>query len=75
MQWQCKPADREIDSKPTIETTISHGVQQDITDGEVSVLTGADADEFYTFVVWRGSSLVFSIEEYEDGRILLSKET
>jgi hypothetical protein len=26
-------------------------------------------------VVWKDSSLVFSIEEHEDGRILLSKET
>jgi hypothetical protein len=66
----------------TIETSIAHGsansrhaVQKYTTDGKVSVSTGADGDEFHTSVVWSGSSLVFSIEEHEDGRILLSKET
>ena len=37
--------------------------------------TGADGDEFHTSVVWNDSSLVFTIEEHEDGRILPSKET
>jgi hypothetical protein len=66
----------------TIETTIlrgaqnsRHAVQKYTTDGTVSVSTGADGDEFHTSVVWNGPSLVFSIEEHEDGRILLSKET
>jgi len=66
----------------TVETSISRkspetrqAVQQYTTDGKVSVSTGADGDEFNTSVVWKDSSLVFSIEEHEDGRILRSKET
>jgi hypothetical protein len=66
----------------TVETSISrdsqnsrHAVQKYTTDGKVSVSTGADGDEFHTSVVWKDARLVFSIEEYEDGRILLSKET
>jgi hypothetical protein len=66
----------------TVETTISrgsdsprHAVQRYATDGKVSVSTGADGDEFLTSVVWMGASLVFSIEEHEDGRILRSTET
>jgi hypothetical protein len=66
----------------TVETTISHGsnpprhaVQRYVTDGKASVSTGADGDEFLTSVVWMGASLVFSIEEHEDGRILRSTET
>jgi hypothetical protein len=65
----------------TVETTISrnsasasHAVQKYTTDGKVSVSTGADGDEFYTSIAWKESSLVFSIEEHEDGRILQSKE-
>ena len=65
-----------------VETTISHGsenprhaVQKYTTDGKISVSTGADGDEFHTSIVWNNSSLVFSIEEHEDGRILISKET
>jgi len=50
-------------------------MQKYTTDGKVSVSTGADGDEFNTSIVWRDSSLVFSIEEHEDGRILQSKET
>ena len=68
--------------KLTVETSISqgssnsrHAVQKYTLDGQVSVSTGADGDEFHTSVVWKGSSLVFSIEEHEDGRILQSKET
>ena len=68
--------------KLTVETSISsnsarsrHAVQKYTTDGKVSVSTGADGDEFNTLVVWKDSSLVFSIEEHEDGRILQSKET
>jgi hypothetical protein len=66
----------------TVETSISrnsassrHAVQKYTTDGKVSVTTGADGDEFHTSVVWKDSSLVFTIEEHEDGRILQSKET
>lgn len=66
----------------TVETSISHGslnpghtVQKYTTDGRVSVSTGADGDEFHTSVVWKDSSLVFTIEEHEDGRILHSQET
>jgi hypothetical protein len=69
------------DPELTVETSISrisassrHAVQMYTTDGKVSVSTGADGDEFNTLVVWKDSSLVFSIEEHEDGRILLSKE-
>ena len=65
-----------------VETSISrgsatsgHAVQKYTTDGRVSVSTGADGDEFHTSVVWKGSSLVFTIEEQEDGRILRSQET
>jgi hypothetical protein len=65
----------------TVETSISHGsegsrhaVQKYTTDGKVSVSTGADGDEFHTSAVWKDSSLVFSIEEHEDGRILRSRE-
>jgi hypothetical protein len=64
-----------------VETSILHGsegsrhaVQKYTTDGKVSVSTGADGDEFHTSVVWKDSSLVFSIEEHEDGRILRSQE-
>jgi hypothetical protein len=70
------------DPELTVETSISrnsassrHAVQKYTTDGKVSVSTGADGDEFNTLVVWKDSSLVFSIEEHEDGRILQSKET
>jgi len=52
-----------------------HAVQRYTTDGKISVSTGADGDEFHTSIVWSGPSLVFSIEEHEDGRVLLSKET
>lgn len=65
----------------TVETSIvpssstpRHALQKYTTDGKVSVSTGADGDEFHTSVVWKDSSLVFSIEEHEDGRILLSTE-
>jgi len=52
-----------------------HADQRYTTDGKVSVSTGADGDEFHTSIVWSGQSLAFSIEEHEDGRILLSRET
>ncbi|MGA9672590.1 MAG: hypothetical protein WBQ94_25465 [Terracidiphilus sp.] len=65
-----------------METSISrnsanprHAVQKYTTDGKASVSTGADGDEFHTAVVWKDATLVFSIEEHEDGRILRSKET
>ena len=70
------------DPELTVETTISrnsgssrHAVQRYTTDGKVSASTGADGDRFNTSVVWKDSSLVLSIEEHEDGRILRSKET
>jgi hypothetical protein len=66
----------------TIETTIPrssgvarHAVQRYTTDGKISISTGADGDEFHTSIAETGQSLVFSIEEHEDGRIFLSKET
>ena len=52
-----------------------HAVQRYSTDGKTSVSTGADGDEFHTSIVWSGPSLVFSVEEHEDGRIILSRET
>jgi hypothetical protein len=52
-----------------------HAVQRYSTDGKTSVSTGADGDEFRTSIVWNGQSLVFSVEEHEQGRIILSKET
>jgi hypothetical protein len=68
--------------KLTVETSISqdsaslrHAVQEYTIDGKVSASTGADGDKFDSSVVWKDSSLVFSIEEHEDGRILQSKET
>jgi hypothetical protein len=70
------------DSQLTVETTIlrggaepRHASQHYTTDGKTSVSTGADGDEFHTSVVWSGRNLVFSIEEHEDGRVLLSRET
>jgi len=66
----------------SVDTSISrnsasprHATQKYTTDGRVTVSTGVDGDEFHTAVVWVDSSLVFSIEEHEDGRILLSRET
>ncbi len=70
------------DPKLTVETSISHAsasprhaVQKYTTDGMAAASIGADGDQFNTSVVWKDSSLLFSIEEHEDGRILQSKET
>ena len=70
------------DPELTVETSISrnsassrHAIQKYTTDGKISASTGADGDEFNTSVVWKDSSLLFSIEEHEDGRVLESKET
>jgi hypothetical protein len=70
------------DPELSVETTISpdspksrHAIQKYTTDGRVSVSTGADGDKFHTSVAWKKSSLVFSIEEHEGVRILLSQET
>jgi hypothetical protein len=70
------------DPEMTLETTIvrgsaapRHAVQRYTTDGKLSISTGVDGDEFHTSIVWSGQSLVFSVEEHEDGRIILSKET
>jgi hypothetical protein len=69
------------DPELSVETTMfrgsaapRHAVQHYTTDSKVSISTGADGDEFHTSVVWKRQSLVFSIEEHEDGSILLSKE-
>jgi hypothetical protein len=66
----------------TVETEIRRGAdpekkatQRYTTDGKTSVTTGADGDEFHTSIARSGGSLVFSVEEHEDGRILKSKET
>lgn len=66
----------------SIETSISNGsanprraIQKYTTDGKTSMSIGADGDEFHTAVVWRDSSLVFSIEEHEGSSILRSTET
>lgn len=66
----------------TVETSISraslssgHAVQKYTTDGNISTSTGPDGDEFHTSTVWKNSSLVFTVEEHEDGRILHSQET
>jgi hypothetical protein len=65
-----------------VETSIAYvsarpkrAVQKYVINGKVSVSTGADGDEFHTKVIRRGSSLVFTIEEHEDGHILHSQET
>jgi hypothetical protein len=70
------------DSQLTVETTIlrsndapRHASQHYTTDSKTSVSTGVDGDEFHTSVVWSGRDLVFSIEEHEDGRVILSRET
>ena len=70
------------DPDMTVETTIIHGsaaprhaVQRYTTDGKTSTSTGADGDEFHTAAVWSGPTLVFSVEEHEHGRIILSRET
>ena len=70
------------DPDMTVETTIlrgsavpRHAVQRYTTDGKTSTSTGADGDEFHTSVVWSGPTLVFSVEEHEDGRIISSRET
>jgi hypothetical protein len=70
------------DSEMTVETIIvrdsaapRHAVQHYTTDGKISISTGTDGDEFHTSIVWSGQSLGFSVEEHEDGRIILSKET
>ena len=66
----------------TVETTIlrgsaapRHAMQRYTTDGKTSISTGADGDEFHTSVVWNGPTLVFSVEEHEDGLVILSRET
>jgi hypothetical protein len=70
------------DPNLTVETSAQrssgpprYAVQRHTTDGKTSIPIGADGDEFHTSIVWNGQSLVFSIEEHEDGRILLSNET
>ena len=55
--------------------SLRHALQHYTTDTKTSMSTGADGDEFYTSVSWNGQSLVFSIEEHEDGRVIPSHET
>jgi hypothetical protein len=69
------------DPELTVETTVlrssgppGHALQRYSTDGKKSVSTGADGDEFRTSITWSGASLVFAVEEHEDGRILISRE-
>ena len=69
-------------SELIVETTIvrssgpsRHAAQRYSTDGKTTVSTGADGDEFHTSIAWSGGSMVFAIEEHEDGQILRSKET
>ncbi len=66
----------------SVETTMvrgsaaaRHALQRYTVDGKTSVSTGADGDEFHSSIVWERQSLVFTIEEHEDGRILPAKET
>jgi hypothetical protein len=73
---------QQLDPELTVETTIlrgsaasRHAVQRYTTDGKTSISTGADGDEFHTSAVWSGQALVFSIEEHEDNRVILSRET
>jgi hypothetical protein len=70
------------DPELTVETMMVRGsgapryaVQRYTTDGKPSFSTGADGDEFRTSIVWKDQSLAFSVEEHEEGRIILSKET
>jgi hypothetical protein len=70
------------DPDMTVETTIlrgsaapRHATQHYTTDGRTSQSTGADGDDFYTSVIWNGKTLVFSVEEHENGRIIHSQET
>jgi hypothetical protein len=65
----------------TVETTIVRGpsaprraLQHYTTGGRTSIATGTDGDEFHTSVVRNGRDLVFSIEEHEEGRVILSHE-
>jgi hypothetical protein len=65
----------------TVETTIVRGpsaprraLHHYTTDGRTSISTGTDGDEFHTSVVWNGRDLVFSIEEHEEGRVIISHE-
>jgi hypothetical protein len=66
----------------TIETTMVRGsetprlaVQRYTTDGKETVSTGVDGDEFHTSIAFHDGSLLFTVEEHEDGRVLHSTET
>jgi hypothetical protein len=50
-------------------------IQRYSTDGKVSVSTGIDGDEFHTSIVSNNDGLVFNVEEHEDGRIIISRES
>ncbi len=70
------------DPEISVETTAQrasapprHALQRYTTDGRTSVSTGADGDQFRTSIVWKGQSLIFSVEEHEDGRVILSSES
>jgi hypothetical protein len=55
--------------------TPRHALQHYTLDGKPSVSTGADGDEFHTSIAVHDGSLVFTIEEHEDGDVLHSVET
>jgi hypothetical protein len=50
-------------------------IQRYSTDGKVSVSTGIDGDEFHTSIVSNKDGLIFDVEEHEDGRIIVSRES
>ena len=65
----------------TVETTVvrgagsqRHALQHYTIDGKSGISTGVDGDEFHTSIEWQDQSLVFTIMEHEDQRILPSKE-
>jgi hypothetical protein len=65
----------------TVETTTlrallpkQHAIQRYTTDGKESITIGTDGDSFHTQIVWRDQTLVFTIVEHEDGRIIDTTE-
>ena len=55
-------------------STPRHAVQNYSADGKTTISKGIDGDEFHTSIVWRDQSLIWTVEEHEDGRILNSRE-
>ena len=69
------------DPELTIETTTlrsllprQHAIQRYTTDGKESISTGADGDSFHTQISWHDQTLVFTIVEHEDSRIINTTE-